>query len=99
AAMVEQPNLARHPALVLYETLGPALGEGNEGAAAGWGLAQTWLLTTPAPVRAAGFASGDELFDAIFTGKGVTFTVDDYEETWARLAWADGRGDLVAPAL
>ena len=99
AAMVEQPNLARHPALVLYETLGPALGEGNEGAAAVWGLAQTCFLTTPESVRRAGFASGDELFDAIFTGKGVTFTVDDYEETWARLAWEDGRIHLVQPEL
>ena len=65
-AMVEQPHLGRMAPLVLYETLGPALGEGNEGAAAVWGLAQTCFLAYPESVQAAGFADGDELFDAVF---------------------------------
>ncbi|MEO6468929.1 MAG: molybdopterin-dependent oxidoreductase [Acidimicrobiia bacterium] len=94
-AMVEQPHLAKHAALVLYETLGPTLGEGNEGAAAVWGLAQTCFLNQTESVRRAGFESGDELFDALFAGRGVTFSVDPYEETWARLAYDDGRIHLV----
>jgi anaerobic selenocysteine-containing dehydrogenase len=98
-AMAENPRVGRHPALVLYETLGPALGEGNEGAAAVWGLAQTCFLANPASVQRAGFESGDELFDALLTGRGVTFTVDDYDETWARMAYEDGRIHLVQPDL
>jgi len=98
-AMVEQPHLAKHAALVLYETLGPTLGEGNEGAAAVWGLAQTCFLNFTESVRRAGFASGDELFDAVFTGRGVTFTVDEYSATWDRIAYDDGRIHLVQPEL
>jgi formate dehydrogenase len=99
AAMVEHPHLARHAGLVLYETLGPTLGAGNEGAAAVWGLAQTCFLTHTESVQRAGFASGDELFDAIFSGRGVTFTIDEYDETWNRLEYDDGRIHLVQPEL
>jgi anaerobic selenocysteine-containing dehydrogenase len=98
-ALATNPKLAKHPALVLYETLGPTLGEGNEGAAAMWGLAQTCFLSFPESVQRAGFTSGDELFDALMTGRGVTFTVDEYDETWARLAYDDGRIRLAQPDL
>lgn len=98
-AMVEQPHLAKHAALVLYETLGPTLGAGNEGAAAVWGLAQTCFLNETDSVRRAGFESGDALFDAIFSGRGVTFTVDPYEATWDRLAYDDGRIHLAQTEL
>ena len=98
-AMVEQPHLAKHAALVLYETLGPTLGAGNEGAAAVWGLAQTCFMNQTDSVRRAGFESGDALFDALFSGRGVTFTVDPYEATWDRLAYDDGRIHLAQTEL
>ena len=86
--------------LVLYETLGPTLGAGNEGAAAMWGLAQTCFLNFPESVRRAGFADGNELFDAVFThAEGVTFTVDEYDATLTRLDHADGRVHLVVDEL
>ncbi len=99
AAMAENPAIGRNPGLALYETLGPVLGEGNQGAAAVWGLANICFLSYTASVQRAGFASPDDLFDALLTGRGVTFTVDDYDETWNRIAWDDGRVHLVQPDL
>ncbi|MGZ6907639.1 MAG: molybdopterin-dependent oxidoreductase [Acidimicrobiia bacterium] len=99
AAMGENPAIGRNPGLVLYETLGPVLGEGNQGAAAVWGLANICFLGETASVQRAGFATPDELFDALLTGRGVTFTVDDYDETWNRIVHDDGRVHLVQPEL
>ena len=60
---------------VLYETLGPTLPDGLQGAAALWGLAQRCAMTYPDAVRRAGHADGDALFDAILDGRsGITFT-------------------------
>src|SRR4029077_6076163 len=96
--MVERPHLGPMAPLVLFETLGPALGEGVEGAAVVWGLAQTCFLTYPESVKAAGFADGTPLFDAILGSRaGVTFTVDDYDATWTRVDTPDGRIRLVIP--
>jgi len=94
-----RPDLATLVALVLYETLGPTLGEGNEATAAVWGLAQTCFLEQPDSVRRAGFDSGDALFDTMLNGQGVTFTIDPPEETWARMATDDGRVRLAIPEL
>jgi anaerobic selenocysteine-containing dehydrogenase len=54
-------------------------------------------------VRGAGFegegtALGDALFDAILaTRNGVTFTIEDYDDSWARVR--GGRMNLAIPAL
>jgi anaerobic selenocysteine-containing dehydrogenase len=99
-AMVEQPHLAPLAPIVLYETLGPTLGEGREGAAAVWGLAQTCFLSHAESVQRAGFADGDALFDAMIANpSGVVFTIDDYGETWNRLDTPDGKVSLVIPDL
>ncbi len=99
-AMAEQPHLAPLAPVVLYETLGPTLGEGREGAAAVWGLAQTCFLTHPESVQRAGYADGDALFDAMLDNpSGVVFTIDDYDETWKRLDTPDGKINLVIPDL
>ena len=56
-------------------------------------------------MRRAGFEGeglelGEALFDAILDGRsGVIFTVDDYDETWRRLAHPDGRVHLAIPEL
>jgi hypothetical protein len=98
--MVEQPHLAPLAPIVLYETLGPTLGEGREGAAAVWGLAQTCFLSHAESVQRAGYADGDALFDAMIANpSGVVFTLDDYEETWKRLDTPDGKVSLVIPDL
>ena len=99
-AMAEQPHLAPLAPIVLYETLGPTLGEGREGAAAVWGLAQTCFLSHAESVQRAGYADGDALFDAMLANpSGVVFTLDDYDETWARLDTPDGKVNLVIPDL
>ena len=103
--LAERPDLAGLEAVILYETLGPTLGAGNEAAAALWGAAHTCALSYPESVRRAGFtgegpALGEALFEAILTRRsGVTFTVDGYEETWRRLATPDGRVNLAVPEL
>ncbi len=103
--MAERPDLAGLATVVLYETLGPTLGAGNEAAAALWGAAHTCAMTYPDSVRRAGFSGegpelGEALFEAIFTRhSGVTFTVDEYEETWRRMASPDGRVNLAVPEL
>jgi anaerobic selenocysteine-containing dehydrogenase len=103
--MTTRPDLAALSPVVLYETLGPTLGAGSEAAAVLWGAAHTCAMSYPESVRRAGFEGdgaqlGEALFDAIFTRpSGVTFTVDEYEETWRRLATPDGRVNLSIPEL
>jgi anaerobic selenocysteine-containing dehydrogenase len=101
----EHPELAGLVPVILYETLGPTLGAGNEAAALLWGAAHTCAMSYPDSVRRAGFtgdspALGEALFEAILSRRsGVTFTVDEYEETWRRLATPDGRVNLAVPEL
>ena len=97
---IERPDLGPYAALVLYETLGPTLGAGNEAAAAIWGLAQQCFLAYPASVQRAGFADGNALFDGIMASpSGVVFTVDEPEDTWRRMDTLDGKVNLVVPEL
>ncbi len=103
--MAERPDLAGLAPVVLYETLGPTLGEGNAAAALLWGAAHTCAMAYPDSVRRAGFAGdgpalGEALFEAILHRRsGVTFTVDEYEETWKRLCTPDGKINLAVPEL
>ena len=95
--------------MLLYETLGPTLstpdGVPAAQAAAIWGLAHRCALAYPDSIRRAGIEGdgvelGEALFDAILASpSGVTFTVDDYDETWRRLETADGRISLAIPML
>jgi len=98
--IMERPDLAKLASVLLYETLGPLLPEGAEAAAAVWGLAQTTALAYPDSIRRAGFSDGDELFDAVLASpSGVVFTVDDFDETWARLDTADRKIHLIVDEL
>jgi anaerobic selenocysteine-containing dehydrogenase len=104
-ALAEQPKLAGLAPVVLYETLGPTLPDGAAPAAAIWGLAHQCAQSYPESVRRAGFdgspfEQGEALFDAILGSRsGVVFSVDDYEETWRRVATPDGRVHLEVPEL
>ena len=101
----ERPDLAGLVPVILYETLGPTFGPGNEAVALLWGAAHTCALAYPESVRRAGFAGdgaalGEALFAAILERRsGVTFTLDEYDETWRRLATPDGRVNLAIPEL
>ena len=107
---VEHPKLAKLAAVLLYETLGPTLttpdGVDARGAAAVWGLAQRCALGNADSIRRADISDdsavslGDALFDAILAAPhGLTFTVDDYDETIRRLETPDKKVSLHIPAL
>jgi anaerobic selenocysteine-containing dehydrogenase len=104
-----RPDLGKLLPVLLYETLGPSLrtpdGVPAAGAAAVWGLAHRCALAYPDSIRRAGIegdgpALGEALFDAILASpSGITFTVDDYDETMRRVETPDGRVSLAVPML
>ena len=99
------PSLFPLAPVLLYETLGPTLPDGAASAAVLWGAAHLCAMTYADSLRRAGFSGevrelGEQLFDAMLTHRsGVTFTVDEYEETWKRLDTADKRVHLAIPEL
>ena len=102
-ALGERPELNGLVAVLLYETLGASFDDGAAPAAL-WGLAQRVAMSYPESVAAAGHASGDDLFDAVHTGRsGVVFSADTYAQTFDRIVHADGKihlaiADLLAEA-
>jgi anaerobic selenocysteine-containing dehydrogenase len=90
----ERPHLSEIMPVLLYETLGPSLGAGNEAAAAVWGIAHNFARKNAETLRRAGFALegnelGEALFDAILGNRsGVIYSVSRYEETWNRISGA-----------
>ncbi len=101
----ERPHLNGAIPVVLYETLGPALGEGEEITAVMWGLVQTLAMSDADSIKRAGYegegmALGNALFDAMrTTPSGVTFTSDPYEKTWDRMETPDHKINLVVDEL
>lgn len=98
-------RLMRLAPVILYETMGPLLPEGGQAAAAVWALCQEVAMAYPRSVRRAGIdASAMQLGNALFAAvlnspSGVVFTVDPYEETWARVETPSKRVQLVVPEL
>ena len=105
AATAADPKLGAMAPMVLLETLGATLPDGAAAAALLWGAAHRCALTFPDAVRRAGFDGeglepGEKLFDAILAGRsGVVFSIDDDEDTWRRIAHADGLVQLAIPEL
>jgi anaerobic selenocysteine-containing dehydrogenase len=99
----ERPRLSEIMPVLLYETLGPSLGSGNEAAAAVWGIAHNFARKNAETLRRAGFSEegddlGEALFDAIFENRsGVAYSVSGYEETWNRIS--GGRVNLAITEL
>jgi anaerobic selenocysteine-containing dehydrogenase len=99
-ATTTNPLLSRLAPYVLYETLGPTLPDGLEGAAAVWGLAHRCAMTYADAVRRAGHTDGNELFDAILDSpSGVTFTRDEYGDDLERIVHPDKRIALDLPEM
>ncbi|RLC59420.1 MAG: molybdopterin oxidoreductase family protein [Chloroflexi bacterium] len=97
---MQNPEVSAVFSVVLYRTLGPTLPEGAAAAAVLWGAAQRCFMTYPESVRRAGFANGDELFNAILDSpSGVIFSVDDYDESWKRIRIAGGKINAGVPEL
>ncbi|KAA1417787.1 molybdopterin-dependent oxidoreductase [Nocardioides humilatus] len=103
AAVSSNPDLMGLAAHVLYETLGPTLGDAR-GTAAIWGLAQLCAMGQPESVARAGFTGpgfepGNQLFLKTLEGEGVVFTRDDYEHAWNYVRRPDRRFTLEVPEL
>jgi anaerobic selenocysteine-containing dehydrogenase len=104
-AMAENPKIAGLMPVVLYETLGRTLGDGNAGAALLWGAAHQCAAAYPDAVRRAGFegegpALGEALFEGIFgRPEGVVITSDRYDVSFERIETDDGRIQLEIPEL
>ena len=102
-AVSEKPQLGAVMTVLLYETLGPALGEGAENAASVWGIIQEYSRRYPESIRRAGINGkdhelGELLFDAIFKNRsGVVISLDPFEETWRRIH--KGKIDLTISEL
>ena len=104
-ATTDKPELGALAPVVLYRTLGPTLPDGAASAAILWGAAHRCALGFESSVRGAGFAGeglalGESLFDAILAGHhGVTFSVDPWDEVWARVKTGDGAIHVDIPEL
>ena len=100
SVIAASPDLGRYLPVVLYETLGPVLPEGMESAAAIWGLSQTFVTSNPESAARAGYASGNDLFNAILDNpSGVAFSSDSYEATWDRMRYDDKKINLIVDEL
>jgi anaerobic selenocysteine-containing dehydrogenase len=103
--MAEHPELARLISVILYRTLGPTLPGGAASAALLWGAVPTAALPLRPSLERAGFAGeglelGEALFEAILTSpSGVTFSVDEPADSWARVRTPGGLLDLDNEAM
>jgi anaerobic selenocysteine-containing dehydrogenase len=93
--LAQNPHHMPYMSHILYRTLGPTLPDGAAACAIYWGLAQNYARSYPAAVRRAGFegeglALGNALFEAIISRRsGTIFAVEDVEEGFARVGFAD----------
>jgi anaerobic selenocysteine-containing dehydrogenase len=107
-------ELARDPAfmamapVVLFRAIGDQLPPGKAEGAVLWALAQVAAAQVPASIRRAGIGAdredpaelGDALFDAILAAeRGLVFAVDEWSESFARIATPNGRIQLAVPEL
>jgi len=100
ASIGANPKAGQALSVLLYRTLGPTLPAGMEATAALWGLITMRFMSGSDAVRRAGFASPDELFDALIAGPSAVITaVEDYEDTWNRVVTADRKIHLAIPEL
>jgi formate dehydrogenase len=103
--MHADPRLAGLAPVLLYRAIAALLPEGSAEAAAVWGLCQTAAQKQAASMARAGFdgpapEAADALFDALLAGpSAVVFSIDDWAESFQRVATANGRIQLVIAEL
>jgi anaerobic selenocysteine-containing dehydrogenase len=91
--------------VVLYRAIGDKLPDRLDEGAVLWALCHIAAQRSADSIRRAGFEGegldlGDALFDGILAGKsGVVFAADDWDESWKRVATANGRLQLAIPEL
>ena len=90
AKLGENPAIARIAPALLYRTLGKALPEGMQNAAALWAVCHQHAATNRKSVEAAGMtgegmALGENLFDAIMAGpSAVVMSKEEWSDVWQR---------------
>ncbi len=103
--LANDPGFFSLAPVILYRAIGDKLPHRLAEGAVVWALAHVAAQRAPDSIRRAGFEGegldlGDALFDGILAGKsGVIFSVDDWEESWSRLATPNGRIQLAVPEL
>jgi anaerobic selenocysteine-containing dehydrogenase len=103
SALATNPAVARNWAYVLYRTLGPTLPGGAASAAALWAASHLYVQNNRESAARAGFdgdpfSAAEKLFAAILEGP-VTFSVDDYADSWKRIGLPEGKINLVIPEM
>ncbi len=103
--MGRRPEVFPLAPAILYRTLGETLPRELKEASVLWGLCQMCVQQFGDSVRRAGFEGegleqGNALFEGLLEAKtGVVFTVDDFDESFARIRTASGRINLSIPEL
>lgn len=89
--LAENPLIARLAAVLLYRTLGPALPDGMQNAAALWAVCHQYASTNEGNLRALGLSAqsdalGDELFDHLLAeNSGAVVSTETWPDVWARV--------------
>lgn len=103
AAMGSNPKVSTMIPYVLYRTLGPALGAGNETTAIVWGLCQVYTMSNPQEAARAGWRgadAGNALFEAMLASNtAVEIGVSTHEEAFSRIPHPDNKLQLHLPEL
>jgi formate dehydrogenase len=99
------PGLLAVAPVLLYRAIGDLLPDGLAEGAGVWALCQLAARRQPESLRRAGFPgdpgeAADALFDALLASKSaVVFSVDDWEESFARVSTPNRRIQLALPEL
>lgn len=102
------PQVAALMPVLLYRAIGDLLPQGLAEGAALWAVCQMAVRHQRASIERAGIGSGaqdagevaDALFDAILAApSGLTFAVDEWDESMRRVATPNGRIQLAMPEL
>ena len=96
-------SVGRNWAYVLYRTLGPTLPSGAASAAVLWATCHVYVQRNREAAARAGFegdafTAGEKLFAAVLDGP-VTFAVEDYADSWKRVAMPEHRINLLIPEM
>jgi anaerobic selenocysteine-containing dehydrogenase len=101
----KEPRLFKVASVVLYRAIGDLLGEGLAEGAGLWAVCQMAAQRQPRSLARAGFGgepaeAAEALFDALLSSKSaVVFSVDDWEDSFARVDTPNGRIQLAVPEL
>ena len=89
--LAENPSLGRFAAVLLYRTLGPALPDGMQNAAALWAVCHQYAKTNDGQIQALGLsgesdALGDALFDHLLAANsGAVVSTETWPDVWTRV--------------